>query len=200
MKVLIDCFFYSFMVLILSGCAGLKTRQQIKDTSNVSQEPSIHAQITELETNMREFNGRLESFEHRLEQAQQKPSSPSEEILTEIRQLKSQIDQLSEKVKVLEKNIFITTKTSPQTLQYLEAEDLFKKKQWQNAILAYERYRSQNPNGQHWTDATFKIAVSFQELQLHQEARAFYTELINKKPKSQEARKAKVRLGELQSK
>ena len=200
MKVLIDCFFYSFMALILSGCAGLKTRQQIKDISTVSQEPSVHTQITELEANMREFNGRLESLEHRLEQAQQKPSSPSEEILTEIRQLKSQIDRLSEKVRVLEKNIFITTKTSPQTLQYLEAEDLFKKKQWQNAILAYEKYRSQNPNGQHWPDATFKIAASFQELQLHQEAKAFYTELINKKPKSAEARRARTRLQELQSK
>ena len=199
MKVLNRCFFYSFIAFLLLGCAGLKTRQQIKDTS-VHQESSVYTQIAELETNMREFNGRLESFEHHLEQAQQKSSMPSQEILTEIRQLKSQLNQLSQKVTVLEKNIFITTKTSPQTLSYLEAEDLFNKKQWQNAILAYEKYRSQNPNGQHWSDATFKIAASFQELRLNQEAKAFYTELINKKPNSPESRKAQTRLKELQSK
>ena len=164
----------NLIVFTLSGCTGLKTRKQIDDEmSSTSQEHSVQEQITQLESNMRDFNGRLESLEHQLQQSQTEPASPSEDILTEVRLLKTQFSELTEKVKTLENNIFITTKTSPKTLHYLEAEDLFRKQQWQNAILTYEKYRSENPKGQHWPDATFKIGVSFERLNLVQEAKSF---------------------------
>ncbi len=199
MKAFIYFIFLSFVALVLSGCTGLKTRKQIGDeVSNPSQKRSAQEQITELETSMRHFNGRLESLEHQMQQLQQKePTSPSDEVLTEVRSLKTQINKLSEKVKTLENNIFITTKTSPKALHYLEAENLFRKEQWQNAILTYEKYRSKNPDGQHWPDATFKIGLSFEKLNLQQEAKSFYTELVNKQPKTLEARKARTRLQQL---
>ena len=199
MKTFIYSILLSFVALILSGCTGLKTRKQVDvEMSNTSQKRSAQEQIIELETNMRNFNGRLESLEHQVQQLQQKePASPSDDVLKEMRSLKTQINELSEKIKTLENNMFITTKTSPKALHYLEAEDLFRKEQWQNAILTYEKYRSKSPNGQHWPDATFKIGLSFEKLNLHQEAKSFYTELVSKQPKTLEARKARTRLQEL---
>ncbi len=185
---------------------GLRTREQIKDTSQSNQasleakkyqKPSVQTQISELESNMREFNGKLETLEYNLQKQKQQPTSISKDIIAEIRQIKSQIRQISDKVATLEKNMFIATKTSPQTFHYLEGEDLFKKRQWQDAILAYQKYRDQNPNGTHWPDATLKIAICFQELTLIEESKAFYTELINKKPQSSEAQKAQRRLQQL---
>ena len=189
----------SFVTLILSGCTGLKTREQIDDEMlEVSQEQhSSQAQITELETSMRNFNGRLEALEHQVQQLESEPKSSSEDLLTEMRSLKAQVNELSEKIETLENNMFITTKTSPKALHYLEAENLFRKEQWQNAILTYEKYRSENPKGQHWHDATFKIGLSFERLNLHQEAKSFYTELVSKQPRTLEARKARARLQDL---
>ena len=190
----------SFVTLVLSGCTGLKTRKQIDDemldTSQI-QGRSVQEQITELETSMRHFNGRLESLEHQIQQLESEPKSSSEDVLTEMRSLKTQINELSEKIKTLENNMFITTKTSPKALHYLEAENLFRKEQWQNAILTYEKYRSANPKGQHWPDATFKIGLSFERLSLQQEAKSFYTELVSKQPRTLEARKARARLQQL---
>ena len=102
----------NFVAFILSGCAGLKTRQQIdEEMSDTSQEQhSAQDQITQLESSMREFNGRLESLEYQFQQSQKAPSSESEDILTEVRLLKTQLSELTEKVKTLENNMFITTK------------------------------------------------------------------------------------------
>ena len=196
MKIFAYFILSSFVVLALSGCAGLKTRKQIDEVPN-TQDLSTQERIIELENNMRHFNGQLESFEHQLQQFKQEDASPSEDVLTEVRSLKARINELAEKVKTLENNMFITTRTSPKTLHYLGAEDFFRKEQWQNAILTYEKYRSENPKGQHWPDATFKIGLSFEKMNLHQEAKSFYTELISKQPRTLEARKARARLQQL---
>ena len=54
-----------------------------------------------------------------------------------------------------------------------------------------------NPKGKRYADATYKIGMSFQELKLKDDAKAFYQEVIQKFPKSSEAKKAEVRLKKL---
>lgn len=75
-----------------------------------------------------------------------------------------------------------------------QAQSSFEKKDWKQAILQYQKYRDDNPKGGKFADATYKIGVSFQELGMKDEAKTFYDEVVNKFPKSDEARRAKIRL------
>lgn len=77
---------------------------------------------------------------------------------------------------------------------YDQAQAYFDKKDWKQAILHYQKYRDDSPKGGKFADATYKIGVSFQELGMKDEAQTFYDEVVNKFPKSDEARRAKIRL------
>lgn len=77
------------------------------------------------------------------------------------------------------------------------AQDLFAKKDWKQAILQFEKYRKEKPKGQHFSNATYKIGVSFQELGMDSESKVFLEEVISKFPKSDDARRAKIRLKSL---
>ena len=74
------------------------------------------------------------------------------------------------------------------------AKEFFEKKDWKQAILNFQKYRDDNPKGVKLADATYKIGVSFQELGMKDEAKTFYDEVQVKYPKSEEARRAKIRL------
>lgn len=77
---------------------------------------------------------------------------------------------------------------------YEAGQEYFTKKDWKQAILQYQKYRDENPKGSHFADATYKIGVSFQELGMKDESKTFYDEVVNKFPKSEEARRAKIRI------
>lgn len=198
---------FGLFIVMSTGCLSLKTRDQIQDVEKVSQQQdlrtqqgqqrpmSLKAEMVEVQTNMRDFNGRLEL----LERQQKNPlkSSLSQDILTELRSFKTQLNAMSQRITDLEKKLFIATNTSAKSFLYLEGDDFFKKEQWQNAILSYEKYRSKNPDGPHWSEATFKIGRSFEQLELFQEAKAFYQEILDKQPKSSMAHKAQNRIQQL---
>jgi len=74
------------------------------------------------------------------------------------------------------------------------AEGEYGKKRWKEAIVGFEKYRSANPNGRNYSQATFKIGASFHELGMKAEAKSFYSEVIEKYPKSEWAKKAQARL------
>lgn len=76
-------------------------------------------------------------------------------------------------------------------------EILFAKKEFRQAILEYQKYRERFPKGKSVTAATYKMGVSFQELGLKDDAKAFFEEVISKSPKSDEAKKSKARLQKL---
>jgi TolA-binding protein len=77
---------------------------------------------------------------------------------------------------------------------YEVGQENFNKKEWKQAILAYQKYRDESPKGSHFADATYKIGVSFQELGMKDESKTFFDEVLSKFPKSDEARRAKIRL------
>lgn len=74
---------------------------------------------------------------------------------------------------------------------------LFAKKEYRQAILEYQKYREKFPKGKNVASATYKMGVSFQELGLKDDAKAFFEEVISKAPKSEEAKKSKARLQKL---
>ncbi len=77
---------------------------------------------------------------------------------------------------------------------YEAGQEYFTKKDWKQAILQYQKYRDESPKGSHFADATYKIGVAFQELGMKDEAKTFYDEVVSKYPKSEEARRAKIRI------
>lgn len=79
-------------------------------------------------------------------------------------------------------------------------EEKFEKRAWKDAILDYEKYRAHNARGKHFSAATYKIGVCFQELGMPEEAKAFYEEVIAKYPKGKDAEKASTRLKALSKK
>jgi TolA-binding protein len=79
-------------------------------------------------------------------------------------------------------------------------EEKYQKKQWKEAILDYEKYRSKNPGGKHFAAATYKIGICFQELGMIEEAKAFFEEIVAQHPKSKEAAKASSRIKALSKK
>ena len=87
--------------------------------------------------------------------------------------------------------------SSPRKDAFEIGEDFFEKKEWRRAILSYQKYRDANPKSKKFSDATYKIGVSFQELGLRDEARTFYDEVVAKFPQSAEAKKARTRLKSL---
>lgn len=88
-------------------------------------------------------------------------------------------------------------KSQKEKTSFEVAEEAFKQKKWEDAILGYQKYRELNPKGTQSSIATYKIGVSFQELGMKDEARAFYSEAVNKFPNSDGAKKSQYRLSQL---
>lgn len=77
---------------------------------------------------------------------------------------------------------------------FLRAEAQFKKKQYNKAILDYSRLAEKFPKSAYHPKAILKIAESFEALGNKDEAKGFYSELIDKFPKTAEGMLAKKRL------
>lgn len=75
-----------------------------------------------------------------------------------------------------------------------QAKEHFKNKRWKQAIFAYEEFRKQNPQSNKFEEATLNIGLSFQNLDLKEEARVFLQEVVDRFPRSESARKAKQAL------
>lgn len=208
-----------FTLVVTSGC--LKTRGEIVETSDrrVQQEIKPEAQqaadkevrLQEAEANIRQLNGRIEALEQRLNSDLVERQKEAEARATTQAQLVEQLRLHEERFAKLEAEsaaraqapapsapVRVSGEKSAETSDsYKEAEALFEKKEWTKAILAYQKYREQNPKGRNFPDATYKIAVSFQELGKKEEAKAFYEEVVKDFPKSNAARKSQFRLRSL---
>ena len=116
---------------------------------------------------------------------------PNEEI-GEIQKPQSQRKVLG-KGKSNKKNQVLNKKKS---LVLIEAKSLFKKESYENAISKFQKYRDENPKGNHYPEATFYIGQSFKSLKMPVEAKVFFKEIIKSYPKSLWASRAKKILEE----
>lgn len=209
------------MTLVLTGC--LKTRNDVRDNEQrqVMQQQVVTLQKTnadvgnrfaDLEEEVRNLNGRVDVVENKLG----KNDSGVENALKTSQQqnadLNSKIAALQEALTKMEKDLLIMNaevqalkadrgashaeKAAGQAKKetYEVAQSFFDKKDWKQAILNFQKYRDDNPKGTKFAEATYKIGVSFQELGMKEEAKTFYDEVVSKFPKSDEARRARIRL------
>lgn len=179
----------------------------------------VSQRFTEIDEDLRKLNGRIETVESRTQQmaTRNEQSGQGQDLKTKeleerlklyqqaITKLDMQVSELTAQMATLQHQV----RSNPQgsssgggaketPLSALEeANKLFDSKKWQEAALAYERYRKIAPKGKSIPTATYKIGVCFQELGSNEDARAFYEEVIAKFPKSADAKKAKTRLAGL---
>lgn len=215
------------ILLIFVSCfvftACLKTRSEISDVEEKKQAQQITAiqqqradqesRVNDIEATLRQINGRLEAIEHRLnldyENKQKELSSSAaiqkqmidqmklfEENLNRIEARLSEVESRPSAVAAPPVNKGTSNKDSNHP-SYMEAENFFNSKEWKKAAFSYEKYRSENPKGKNFADATYKIGVCFQEMGKNAEAKVFFDEVLEKFPKSATARKAQYRIKNL---
>lgn len=201
--------------------SGRKTAPNPAPTATPTQEnlpPSVQEDYFE---QIRNLSGRVDTVENQvntlysLQSGEKDAVSKERQALEqkfvayeeELKKLEAQVAALSEEVTKLkaegagksssgDKAEKGTGKKNSKTA-YDEGEQLFSQKKFKEAILAYQKYRDNNPKGKLYADATYKMGVCFQEVGLKDEAKVFFEEVVNKYAGSKESKKAAFRLKQL---
>ncbi len=211
-------------LFVLTGCLQTRTSQKEQEEKQVLKKQlshlqqntaDINARFQDIDDELRRMNGRIEAVEARTQQQlaqvtaeisknekaqfESKLRERDEAYREEFTKLHNEIIRLREQVNALQEVQRRSQAVADSGNPFATAEELFNKKAWRDAILSYEKYRSQNPKGKFFATATYKIGVCFEELGMHEEAVAFYEEVIAKFPKSKDAKGASSRLKKLKS-
>ncbi len=169
-------------------------------TSTVPNQQLARMQINMQEINMqmRELSGRIEAIEQQVSQNNLNMNSIN--IDQKLKNYEMALANLEAKIGSVNSNSATVNNTNIQTTKlnaFGRGEAYFKQKNWQKAIAEYQLYREQYPNGKDYAEATYKIGVCFQELDMKSEAKVFYQEAVSKYPRSKAAKKSKFRLKQL---
>ena len=73
----------------------------------------------------------------------------------------------------------------------ISAKKHFEEKSYKTAISAFQKYRSEHPEGVYYPEATFYIGQAFQQLKMPIEAKVFFKEIVQSHPQSLWAGRAK---------
>ena len=77
---------------------------------------------------------------------------------------------------------------------FLRAESYFKLKDYKKAIVDYSKFPEHFKKSTHMAEALYKIGQCFDAMGMKEDAKGFYQELVEKHPKSSQAKKAKSKL------
>ncbi|MCK6599486.1 MAG: tetratricopeptide repeat protein [Bdellovibrionaceae bacterium] len=216
-------FFLFFLTVANIGC--LRTRSEVKDTEskNVMQQQvitlqrtnaDINSKFSEVDEQFRELSGKVENLESKVSKINPEHDKSIKNIVEnqsdvakkisllqeELTKQELQLQSLQSEIQNLKSNQNEMTAekvSDSKKSHYQQADELFKKSEWKKAIISFQKYRDENPKGKFFLESTYKMAVSFQELGMKEEAAAFFKEVITTSSNSVEAKKAKQRLKSL---
>lgn len=173
-----------------------KLRQLLGRIEELEHEKSLaHGQDRQ---KLNESENKIQSLESRIKILEQSLIEQDTKIKDYELQLAQGAQQAAASAALVESNEKPQAKSNNKEQGLLaRAEQSFEQKDYKKAILEYNEYRDSNPKSKKLSLATYRIAVSFHELGMKEEAKAFYQELLDKYPKSAEASKAKFRLKQL---
>jgi tol-pal system protein YbgF len=77
---------------------------------------------------------------------------------------------------------------------FLRGESYYKLKQYKKAIVEYSKFPEKFSRSSRMPEVLYKIGLSFEALSMKDEAKGFYQELLEKYPKSPEAKKARKKV------
>jgi len=221
MKVLI-----LFLAVLLQGCLMTRSQIQETDDKRRMQtqlqetKAQATVQYQDLEEQLREARGRIEVLENAQRLNRASEGDMKNQAIEERKRFEEKLKVYEETIAKLEKDLQAVQQAMVEQAASRKAEAsapqsqgsstagkkkpsldranaLFADKKWREAIVEFQKYREANPSGKSYPDATYKIGVAFQELGLKDEAKTFYSEVVNKYPKAASADKAKSRLKQL---
>jgi tol-pal system protein YbgF len=82
----------------------------------------------------------------------------------------------------------------PEEATFLKGESFYKLKQYKTAIVEYSKFPEKYTRSSRLPEALYKIGLSFEALGMKEDAKGFYQELVERFPKSPEAKKAKKKV------
>jgi len=188
------CFLY--LILLVLFCSCQSTQEATTDDSGLLEEAwlngsrALSSKLSFLSRNKSAQEGvqkNLDSITERLDFLERNMVSKSD--------LDSSIELLRREFSDIKKSIPKVEKAPVQKKTILEqAEEHFNNEKWKQAILVYEEFRKQNPQSDKFAEATLNIGLSFQKLELKEEAKVFLQEVMDQFPRSKEADKAEKAL------
>lgn len=199
--------FVAVLSVGLISCETLMTRSELKDQEQKKQLQEVQktsadavSRIYDFEDEFRKINGRIDVAENRIERLENERKSEAAknvELQSRLQTLQDEITRLeglwtqAEAAKRAEKSDAVVEEKKT---QFELADELFQKKNWKRAALAFQKFKESRPKDKRVPEAILKIGVCFLELNMPEEAKAFFDELVEKYPNSGEAKKARSRL------
>jgi len=190
--------------LLMTGC--LQTRGQLAKGGATleSQNAQMDNRFYEIDKDFRELYGKIENIENQVNQMAQNTSKSSDEDPTEdsetLVQLKSRVATLEEALLALDKKIsnksakVLNPKIGGSFAVFIQGDRLYRQGKYGKAIENFQKYRTTYPKGKMYPLATMRIAESFDKLNMADEAKPFYREVVEKYPVSKVAQRASEKL------
>ena len=151
---------------------------------------SVMEKISQTEESVRKLRGQIE----KIGKEQENRSAELEQgLLALIQTLDLRVAALAEEVKKQKQKVGKSqSKKSKDAVDlFQKAEKFFKSEEWKKAIINYEQYRKENKRGKFYKQATFRIGLCFQKLNMFKEAKVFFREVLESFPSSAEAKESK---------
>lgn len=164
--------------------------ESLKKKTGVVNKISVMEKISQTEESIRVLRGQIE----KMGKAQENRSAELEQgLLVLIQTLDLRVAALAEEVKKRkgEKTKSKNRKFGDDVDLFQTAEKFFKSEEWKKAIISYEQYRKGNKTGEFYRQATFRIGLCFQKLNMSKEAKVFFREVLESFPNSAEAKESK---------
>ena len=159
--------------------------ESLKKKTIVVNKVSVMEKISQAEESIRELRGQIEK---RGKEQENRLTELEQGLLALIQTLDLRLAALAEEVKKQKKE----PEKSKDTMDlFQKAEKFFKEEEWKKAIINYEQYRKKNKKGKFYKQATFRIGLCFQKLNMFKEAKVFFREVLESFPNSDEAKKSK---------
>lgn len=210
--------------LLLAGCPVMtrsdvkevEQKKNVQDQVTAMQRSNADqsSRFNEINSDLRELSGRVDVVENKVSIVARQTLERSGGDASKTQDFEKRLTLLQEEMAKVEGQVIVLN----QELQNLKsnressgggdsaagngkeknlsdvADEHFAKKEWKKAILAYQRFRDQNPKHKKFARATLRIGNSFEELGMNDEAKTFYEEVVAKFPDSPEAKTAKGKL------
>lgn len=150
--------------------------------------------VKKLETRLNELEqAQIETLEN-LKKVQ--TSSPAADAVSWLEQGKSRLisGDLEGAAEALSEYLKSSKPRQAEEATFLRGEAYFGLKQYKKAIIDFSKFPERFQKSRKMPEALYKIGLSFEALGMREDARNFFQELIEKFPKTVEAKKAKGRV------
>ena len=162
---------------------------------------------------IRALYGRVEESEHQVQELRQSMIELAESRQKEKEESAQKLQAYEEAIKEMETQIQALKEekakaevaptsgkkgaSAKSSDDFQKGEGLYSQKKWKEAIVAYQKYRENQPKGKFYADATYKMGQAFLALGMKDESKSFFEEVRVKYPKSPLAKKAEKQLKSL---